>query len=440
VENLLSRYRNVTILVAVLFAEIIGLAIQVKRATDTESTRLIRVWIVETVTPLEKGFEHAQDGIHNLWRNYFYLRGVRAENRALHDHIEQLRLEQVRLNEDAQQAHRLQTLLGFKEQFISKTMAAQVIGASGSDISRVLYIDKGANDGLKQDMAVITSEGIVGKILRVFPSSSQVLLINDPSSGVGAILEKSRLQGVLKGTAGGEIVLEKVMADEQVQVGERVLTSGGDQIFPKGLAIGTVRRVAAEPDLFLNIRVKPATDLGRIEEVLVITKVDEKEPPLNDASGPIRAIDILAARLPSVPDKPADANAKPTGAGPAAAGASAANAANTNTAAAANSKDKVGAASASQVPSKNAAVAAGNQRATTEKSAAQAKDVEPSTAKKGSNDAESGTAAAGQRNAPVSETNRGNSAGIPKGPRTHTPHPVNNPVAETGQPAGDVPH
>ena len=119
-------------------------------------------------------------------------------------------------------------------------MAAQVIGSSGSDLSRIVYIDKGENAGIKTDMAVITADGIVGKVLLVYPSVAQVLLINDQSSGVGAILEKTRLQGVLRGTAGGEVVLERVMSDEQVPVGETVLTSGGDQIFPKGLPVGTV--------------------------------------------------------------------------------------------------------------------------------------------------------------------------------------------------------
>jgi rod shape-determining protein MreC len=310
-ENLITRYRNVTILVAVLFAQVLGLAVQVKRSTENESTRLIRIWAVDAVTPFEKAIVWAQHGTAGLWHNYFYLRGVRQENRDLKAEIQRLRIEKVRLNEDAEQARRLQVLLGFKEQFISNTVAAQVIGSSGSEQSRSVYIDKGAADGIKPDMAVITTEGVVGKVLRVFSSStSQVLLIDDQTSGVGAILEKSRLQGVLRGTPAGEVVLEKVMSDEQVQVGEAVLTSGGDRIFPKGLPVGTVTKVSSGADFFLNIRVKPAANLGRLEEVLVVTKVEEKEPAVNEA-GPMRAADILAQRLPSVPDKPAENPNKP---------------------------------------------------------------------------------------------------------------------------------
>jgi rod shape-determining protein MreC len=310
-ENLISRYRNVTILVVVLFAQVLGLAVQVRRSTQDESTRLIRVWAVDTVTPFEKGIVWFQSSISNLWHNYFYLRGVRQENRDLKLQIERLRIEQVRLNQDAEQARRLQALLGFKEQFISKTMAAQVIGSSGSEQSRSIYIDKGSRDGVKQDMAVITAEGVVGKVLRVFRSTSQVLLVNDQTSGVGAILEKSRLQGVLRGTALGEVVLEKVMSDETVEPGEKVVTSGGDQIFPKGLPVGTVTKVSPGPELFLNIRVRPAVDLSRLEEVLVITQQEEKEPALADGASPMRAADILAQRLPSVPDRPPDDPSKP---------------------------------------------------------------------------------------------------------------------------------
>jgi len=310
-ENLISRYRNVTILVVVLFAQVLGLAIQVRRSTQDESTRLIRVWAVDTVTPFEKAIVWFQSSVGGIWHNYFYLRGVRQENRELKQEIERLRIEQVRLNQDAEQARRLQALLGFKEQFISKTLPAQVIGSSGSEQSRSIYIDKGSRDGIKPDMAVITAEGIVGKVLRAFRTTSQVLLVNDQTSGVGAILEKSRLQGVLRGTPLGEVVLEKVMSDESVQAGEKVVTSGGDQIFPKGLPVGTVTKVSQGAELFLNIRVKPAADLSRLEEVLVITQQAEKEPALAEGVPPMRAADILAQRLPSVPDRPPDDPSKP---------------------------------------------------------------------------------------------------------------------------------
>ena len=309
-ESVLGRYRNLIILVGVLFLQVLGLAMQVKKSgNDEEKTRLIRIWAVGAITPFERALVWLQNGSGNLWHNYFYLRGVRAENRQLKDQIEHMRLEQVRLAEDAAQARRLQTLLAFKEQFISRTVAAQVIGSSGSDLSRIIYIDKGENAGIQRDMAVMTSDGIVGKVLLVYPSVSQVLLINDQSSGVGALLEKTRLQGVLRGTANGEVVLERVMSDEQVPSGETVLTSGGDQIFPKGLPVGTVMKVGSGKDLFLNIKIKPAADLSKLEEVLVLVEKQERQATAEDAVR-MRASDILAQRLPSVPDKAAAACTK----------------------------------------------------------------------------------------------------------------------------------
>jgi rod shape-determining protein MreC len=312
-ENLMSRYRNVTILVAILFVQVLGLAVQVKRRSGAdESTRIIRLWTVSAVTPLEKAIVWCQNGLGNMWSNYIYLRGVRQENRDLKFEIEQLRLEQVRLSDDAQQARRLQALLGFKEEYIAKTVAAQVIGSSGSEQSRSVYIDKGTSAGVEKDMAVITADGLVGKVLRAYGSSAQVLLINDQSSGVGVIMEKSRLQGVIKGTAAGEVILEKVMTDEQVTAGDLIVTSGGDQIFPKGITVGTVMKVSPGADLFLNIRVKPSTNLSRLEEVLVITRKEDRAPSVAETNS-VRAVDILTQRLPSVPDKPAaDANQSAT--------------------------------------------------------------------------------------------------------------------------------
>jgi rod shape-determining protein MreC len=298
----MGRYRNVSILAAAVFIQLIGLAVQVKRPTENESTRLIRVWTVTAVTPLEKGLVHVQNKVTDVWHNYIYLRGVRQQNRALQDQIQQLQLDQVRLTQDAQQAHRLQALLGFKEQYIDKTTAAQVIGSSGSEQSRTVYLDKGSDDGIKVDMPVISSEGVVGKVIKVFSHTSLVLLINDQNSGVGIIVDRSRLQAVLKGKTGGKLGLENVMAEEDVKPGDRLLTSGGDQIFPKGLPVGTVSDVRQGSE-FLQVNVQPAAALNRLEEVLVITKKQERTPELANENS-VRAADILSQRLPSVPDKP----------------------------------------------------------------------------------------------------------------------------------------
>jgi rod shape-determining protein MreC len=315
-ESLFGRHRNLIILVIVLSLQVIGLAVQVKSgANERKDTRLIRIWVVGAVTPFERALVWVQNSTGTVWHNYFYLRGVRAENRQLKDQIEQMRLEQVRLTEDAAQAHRLQNLLAFKEQFISKTVAAQVIATSGTEQSRVVIIDKGSRDGIKPDMAVITPDGIVGKVKDVFPLSSQVLLISDHDSGAGVILERSRLQGIVKGTSLGELQITDIMSDEKVESGEHLITSGGDRIYPKGYSVGTV--ISAVPDRdndpFQVIKIKPSADLNRLEEVMVITKMTDDSQATAGGPAPMRAADILSQRLPSVPKQDPNATKTPGG-------------------------------------------------------------------------------------------------------------------------------
>ncbi len=322
-DTFLGRYKNLIVLVAILFAQIIALAVQVRRPTQSGDTRLLRLWAISAVTPIEKAVVHSQQWVYDTWKTYAYLRGVRRENRELRAQIENMTVQDARLREDALMAHRIQALLAFKEQYVDTTVAAQVIGTSGSEQSRILYLDKGSADGIKPDMAVITPTGIVGKIVQVFPDSSQVLPINDQFSGVGAALKSSRLQGILKGSPDGATTLQYVMSDEKVEPGEEVVTSGGDRIFPKGLPVGKVVSVEPGKDLFLNIRVVPAARLDQVEEVLVVTKITEKMPDTKDL-GPLRASDILAERLPTVPNKPevdAAGNVKPGTANPTTAGA-----------------------------------------------------------------------------------------------------------------------
>jgi len=352
-DTILGRFRNLIVLAAILFAQIVGLAVQVKSPSGQGDTRLIRVWAVTAITPLEKAVIGTQNFVRNAWTNYVYLRGVRRENRELRAELDRMKLDQVRLQEDANMARRIQSLLAFKEQYIDSTVAAQVIGTSGTDQSRALYIDKGSKDGLRADMAVITPSGIVGKIEQVFPGSAQVLPINDQLSGVGVSLKDTRLQGILRGAVNGTMTVQYVMADERVVPGEEVVTSGGDRIFPKGLPVGKVAEVVPGKDLFLNIRVDPAARLDRVEEVLVVTKVSEKPPDVQDL-GPIRASDILAQRLPTVPNQqPVDANGKPVN--PAAPGSTPA----ANAPATAN-----GQAGATSAKPSTGAAAAGGQTAT----------------------------------------------------------------------------
>ena len=248
-ESFFSRYRNEWVLLGIIFVQLIALATQVRVPSQPRSgattqasvapgqegsTRLIRVWAVAAISPFQKLAAFSGGGVRGIWRNYIDLRGVRAENEDLKRQLEQTHLAQLRMQQDAEQGRRLQALLGFKEQYISKTLAAQVIGTSGTELARVIYIDRGSRDGVQAGMAVVTPDGIVGKISRADRSTSQVLLISDPQSGAGVLLERLRLNGILKGTSSGYPEVQNVMADEKIEIGDRIITTGGDRVFPKG--------------------------------------------------------------------------------------------------------------------------------------------------------------------------------------------------------------
>ena len=172
---------------------------------------------------------------------------------------------------------------------MTSTVAAQVIGTSGSERSHVLYLDKGSEDGLKPEQAVITPDGVVGKIRDVFPHTSQLLLISDSSSGAGVILATTRIRGIVKGTATGRVEIDNLTADSRIKVGEPVVTSGGDLVFPRGLPVGVIESIAPDPlhQPYTAIRIKPAANLNRLEEVLVITGTSATLPPAaaQDADG-----------------------------------------------------------------------------------------------------------------------------------------------------------
>jgi rod shape-determining protein MreC len=277
-ESFFTRYKNVLVLVAILLAQTIGLAVQVRRpvesgAPDSAKVTLIRYWAVSVVTPFERFFHGIGSYVRGGWANYIDLRHTRQENHDLQGQIARLRLEQAAFAEDAIQGHRLQALLDFQQHYVSTTVAAQVVGTSGSELSRVIYIDKGSKDGLKPDQAVITPDGIIGKLRDVFPHTSQVLLINDQTSGAGVLLASTRVRAILRGSTTGRIMINNLTPDSRIKPGEQVLTSGGDQVYPRGLPVGTIESIAVDPDHqpYTLIQLRPAANLNQLEEVLVIT-------------------------------------------------------------------------------------------------------------------------------------------------------------------------
>jgi len=235
-----------------------------------------------------------------------------------------MRLEESSLAVDAREGLRLQKLFGFQQQYIATTVAAHVIGTSGTDLSRVLVINKGSKDGLKPDMPVITPDGVVGKVRDVFSSTAQILEINDQTSGLGIVLTETRLRGILRGNGAGQTEIIDILPDEHITPGEQVVTSGGDSVYPSGLPVGTVERVVNDPEHnpYVAVLVRPAVNLSRLDDVLVITQTQKTMPAgmqQDIATSEQKAADILAQRLPSVPPpatvgpdgKPINANSPP---------------------------------------------------------------------------------------------------------------------------------
>ena len=321
-ESFFSRYKNVLVLIVVLLVQVVGLAVQVRRpltgAPEGAQIRLIRYWMVSLVAPPERLVHAIGSGFRGMWSNYVGLRGIRQQNRDLKAEVERLRMEQAGIMEDARQGKRLQQLLDFKGHYIYKTVPAQIIGTSGSDLAHVLYIDKGSRDGIKPDMPVITPDGIVGKIKDVFPHTAQLIMISDQTSGAGVLLETLRIRGILRGNSLGQPQIVNITPDDRIKPGERVLTSGGDEVYPRGLPVGVVEKTIPDPDHdgYVAVVVKPAANLARLEEVLVITEVTDQMPAaeqqdiaqsLAEADKQKRAADILSERLPGLKDPNAPA-------------------------------------------------------------------------------------------------------------------------------------
>jgi rod shape-determining protein MreC len=302
-------------------AQILLLALQIRRG---QQVRLIRVWAIESVSPLGRGAAWSVDGARGLWNNYVALRHLREEDDQLRTEMAALRMRNAQLESRAAEADRLAGLLGFRDAHAEVQMlAARVIGASPDPSSHMVFISRGSRDGVRRDMGVITPEGVVGKVFAVYPDTSQVLLLTDKESGVGALVETSRAQGPVRGTGEPLLGLQYISNDIKIEPGEKILTSGQDRIFPKDLPVGTVTQV--QPDRhspFLKISVKPAARLDGLEEVLVLLtrqefafrkeadkKDTDKPAPVPVASAttpkPAASVTPTKAATPATPAKPA---------------------------------------------------------------------------------------------------------------------------------------
>lgn len=262
-----SRHKSLVLLAGVILLQVLLLAVQIKR--DSQG-RLIRSWTVGAVSPFERAGSYGFGWFRDIWRNYFALRSAKKDNEDLRRENDNLKLRVSQLEGKAAEADRLAVLLHFRQSHAEVPMvAARVIGGSAGTASLTIALDRGERDGIRRNMGVITPDGVVGKVIETYPKTSQVLLLTDKESGVGAMLAESRSQHPVGGLGEPFISMKYVPNDDTVNVGERVITSGMDRIFPRDLPIGTITEIKSG-NPFKQIRIKPAANLEKLEEVLVL--------------------------------------------------------------------------------------------------------------------------------------------------------------------------
>jgi rod shape-determining protein MreC len=186
-------------------------------------------------------------------------------------------------------------------------VSARVIGGSADSASQTIYLDRGSRDGIRQNMGVITPDGVVGKVIESYRDTSQVLLLTDKDSGVGAMLVDSRIQSPVGGTGEPLLVMKYIPNDDDVNSGERVVTSGMDRIFPRDLPVGTIAEIKPG-NPFKQIRVRPAANLERLEEVFVLLTMKplelKRDSPAPNSTTPSAGAPSASASSPGAPEKP----------------------------------------------------------------------------------------------------------------------------------------
>jgi rod shape-determining protein MreC len=262
-----SRHKSLVLLAGVILLQVLLLAVQIKR--DSQG-RLIRVWTVGAVTPFQRAGASSVGGIRGIWNHYFALQNASRENERLRSENDTLKLQLNQLQSKAAEADRLARLLNFRQTHQNVPMlGARVIGTSADTQSQTVYLDRGERDGIKRNMGVITPDGVVGKVIESYGNTSQVLLLSDKDSGVGAMISESRIQSPVGGVGEPLLSMKYVPNDDEVNLGQHVVTSGMDRIFPRDLPVGTVTQIKAG-NPFKQIRIRPSANLERLEEVIVL--------------------------------------------------------------------------------------------------------------------------------------------------------------------------
>jgi rod shape-determining protein MreC len=269
-RGFLQRYQ---VVLSCIFFLLLSLFLASANTRTPYSVDPVGVIFLEIMHPLQLGTTLAVRSVRRLWDRYVSLLALRQENEALRRRLQELQSAARRAVELDLMNKRLEDLLVFRDSFSGSAIAAQVVGRSPLGWVRTLTLGKGKRDGLSEGMAVLVPEGVVGRVVSVSPHAAQVLLISDHSSGADALVQRKRVRGIAEGTLEGRCILKYVHSADDVQVGDAVVTSGLDGIFPKGQLIGEVVRVKWSANrLFQEVEVAPSVELAKVEEVLVIPR------------------------------------------------------------------------------------------------------------------------------------------------------------------------
>jgi rod shape-determining protein MreC len=227
--------------------------------------------MIAFVAPFQELATRVVKTIQDAWWNYFFLVSVAKENQRLLKQLGESRQKIIQQHELELENQRLRELLGFKRSLPAPALAAEIIGKDPSAWFKTVIIDKGSADGLRRGLPAVSSLGVVGQIIEVFGHQSRLMLIIDRNSGADALVQRTRARGVVKGASREECYLDYVLHTDDVRVGDLVVSSGFDGVYPKGLLIGTVTAVDFKGgDFFKDVQITPAVDFDKLEEVLVI--------------------------------------------------------------------------------------------------------------------------------------------------------------------------
>ncbi|HXP88092.1 MAG TPA: rod shape-determining protein MreC [Bryobacteraceae bacterium] len=302
----LNRYRSLTALLLAILAQLALLSYQIK---SNHEVRLIRVWAVTAITPVARLLEGGRGSTVHFFEDYFWLLGVRQQNRQLQSDLDRIKMENQYLRAQLDTADRGRELAIFQAGSPSKTVAARIIGNTNGVGNNVVIIDRGAASGLQNGMAVITPNGIAGKVIDVYPTASYVRLITDPSFAAGVVSQQHHVHGTLRGQGSSTPSVEYIQNEDPVDPGEWFYTSGDDLIFPKGLPVGTVSAVR-NGKARKEVALTPSGLVNGLEVVLIVVDgVHQDIPPVAPSGQSVH----LQPPASGEPDGPIDTSSNASG-------------------------------------------------------------------------------------------------------------------------------